>query len=157
MISISDLATIPIEAFPLAWRWTQPSHAVLGIRDLASMRAIDSRASRSLLKLLTSTGVWRHLQTAAMPEQRALDASQLDDGDVEEWLRSLPVPGSSRAWLCYAGSDALELPWSLFVDRWAAFCYPSSDDLIVVPGDTSWVLEYWHYEAFVWFPRQECR
>jgi hypothetical protein len=152
VIDVPLAQTIPSERFPLSWRWTQPSHAVFAAEELASMRAIDSAASDSLRRLLRRRGITRPLQTGVVLHERALDAANLTDPEVRRWLADLPVSPAERVWLCYEWSDALELPWSLFVARWSDFCYPSSDDLVVVPGSGAWVLEYWHYETLVWFP-----
>lgn len=153
MIDIPTSSDIPIREFPLVWRWTQPSHALFDANELAALRAIDSTSSTKLRQLLCERGIVRSLQTNDCLQQRLLEARGLDDGAVETWLRRLPVPEDLRVWLSYRWSDALELPWSLFVRRWSDFCYPSFDDLVVVPSSAEWVFEYWHHETLVWYPR----
>jgi len=46
---------------------------------------------------------------------------------------------------------AIETTWSIFTEYWDAFCYPSSDDVTVVPVTGSWRLVYYHYEQFEFY------
>ncbi len=153
MINISPSKTVPIEDFPLAWRWTRETYTLFDSGDLASMRAIDPAASRELQGLLRSKGISRPLAGGNLSRERRLEAHGLEATAVEAWLQRLPIPQSLRVWLCYQWSDALELPWSLFARHWSDFCYPNTDDLVVVPATADWVLEFWHYETLVWYPR----
>ena len=49
---------------------------------------------------------------------------------------------------------AVVTDFELFTARWEDFCYPSSDDVAVLPLDGSWVLHYWHWEEFVFGRRR---
>jgi hypothetical protein len=154
VITVPPEETIPIGDFPLVWRWTSETHAVFTPAELASMRAINERASATLHDYLLSQGLMRREPDPVSFQEVALDAEHLSEERVAAWLCALPVVQEERAWVCYPHwSNSVEVPWDLFVQRWDDFCYPSSDDVVVVPPSGAWVLEYWHYETLIWLPR----
>ena len=64
-------------------------------------------------------------------------------------------------WVADDGQDVIVLwdkhvgavvPWRVFCEYWDNFCYPSSDDNVIVPIEGSWFLWYHHEEQF-WFLR----
>ena len=154
MISVPHSETVAIEEFPLIWRWTSETHAVFTAAELASMRAINEQASDALHDQLLSRGLLRVDRHSPIPGELALDVEHLSEKAVAAWLLSLPVDRAVRVWVCYPNwANSVEVPWSLFVHRWDDFCYPNSDNVVIVPPSGAWVLEYWHYETLVWFPR----
>jgi hypothetical protein len=66
--------------------------------------------------------------------------------ETSEWLRSLPV---EESFVSIAWNDALglELPWSVFCEYWSDFCYPSSDDVVIVLPPQG-IARWHHYERF---------
>jgi hypothetical protein len=43
---------------------------------------------------------------------------------------------------------ALRAGWEFFTAHWDDFCYPLSDDVLVIPDTGSWVLRYHHEKMF---------
>ena len=42
----------------------------------------------------------------------------------------------------------VETNWKIFSEYWADFCYPSSDDITVMPTTGRWRLMYYHWDQF---------
>jgi hypothetical protein len=68
---------------------------------------------------------------------------------VEDWLRRL-VTSDYVVVACWSETDAVLLPWNVFCRSWSAFCYPSSDDVIVFPLTEEWILAFSHEGTFYW-------
>jgi hypothetical protein len=43
---------------------------------------------------------------------------------------------------------ALRTSWEFFTAHWDDFCYPLTDDVLIIPDCGSWVLRYHHEEIF---------
>ena len=125
-----------IQEFPLAWRWTQSSHAVLP-REVLS----------GIVPLTPSEAAQLHL---GVPVQSVSAISCLTDGseDVQGWLRRVQPDGQVSVYVSWSDDLAVQTKWGIFTEYWDDFCYPSSDDVTVVPVTGSWRLEYYHYERF---------
>ena len=125
-----------IQEFPLAWRWTQPSHAVLPAEVLAGIRPL--RASEA-------AGVC----TAALaPSASTVSRPASDPVDVRSWLRSVQPDSQVPVYVSWSEDLAVETRWGIFTEYWDDFCYPSSDDVTVAPVTGTWQLVYHHYEQF---------
>jgi hypothetical protein len=125
-----------IYEFPLAWRWTQPSHAVLPAEVLAQIHPlsaaeaalIDRRASRQRAPVVSCSTVKSELVTA--------------------WLRSVQPDLNARIYAAWSDQLAVATRWEVFTEYWDEFCYPSSDDVVVTPVSGTWHLVYHHFEQF---------
>ncbi|HEY5894211.1 MAG TPA: hypothetical protein VIT91_13380 [Chthoniobacterales bacterium] len=43
---------------------------------------------------------------------------------------------------------ALRTGWEFFTAHWDDFCYPLSDEVLILPDSGGWVLLYQHQETF---------
>lgn len=125
-----------IQEFPLAWRWTQPSHSVLPAEVLSNIRPLGpSEAAKAQIG-------GSSVQTPAA----SCDAQ--DHADVRSWLRGMQPDAQALVHVIWRQDLAVETSWDIFTDYWDDFCYPSSDDVIVLPVVGAWQLVYHHYEQF---------
>lgn len=104
-----------IEDFPLVWRWTQSSHAVLPADVLALLTPLEGaqtdllyRRGEEVFSGVAVTPVVEH-------HSEALEATR-------DWLRGLPVPANSRVLLVWSRGMGISLPWQLFVTYGDDFC-----------------------------------
>ena len=84
VIGPSDLSSI--DTFPLVWRWTQVSHAVLSDEEIASIEPLRVEKARELQKLSRALE-----QNTALREVREINTDVLPEQDILTWLRHLPV------------------------------------------------------------------
>jgi hypothetical protein len=128
---------VTIQEFPLAWRWTQSSHTVLPPDVLARIRPLSSSKAAQV-----------H-QSSSRPHSGAADCfSTEDETSVRTWLRRVQPDLLATVFVSWSADLAVETSWDIFTEYWDDFCYPSSDDVTVVPVAGSWRLIYHHYEQF---------
>ena len=126
-----------IQEFPLAWRWTQSSHTVLPPDVLARIRPLSSAEAA------------RVHQSSRHPHSGAADScSAEEESRARIWLRRVQPELRAGVFVSWSEDLAVETSWDIFTEYWDDFCYPSSDDVMVVPVAGSWRLIYHHYEQF---------
>lgn len=133
-----------LSEFPLVWRWTEPTHDILGPDELASIRPLQPDSARVASKHA------RGLHDVASANEHRFDLTGENEMELRRWLTSLPVKSDERILLSWNPELAVETVWSLFVRRWSAFWYPSSDDLEVFPAAGEWALRVSHFGRFEW-------
>jgi hypothetical protein len=129
-----------IEDFPLAWRWTHSSHALLPPDVLASLVPLQFDAADRLYR--RGEEVFR--EAAGSRVRHAAE----DPVATRSWLQSLPFPMRGRISLAWSRTLGVSLPWHSFVAYWDDFCYPSSDDLFGFPEVGDGALAWDHEEVF---------
>jgi hypothetical protein len=130
-----------IQDFPLAWRWTQRSHSVLPPEVLKDIRPLSAAEAAGLGTAAASS--------RKSPVSHA--ASNTETEEVSRWLRCVQPNLQARVYVSWTKELAVETTWDIFTDYWDDFCYPSSDDVTVVPVVGAWQLIYQHYEQFNFF------
>ena len=75
-------------------------------------------------------------------------------GAVRQRLRELPPPPDEVVLVSWDAQTAVITDWDAFVTHWDDFCYPSSDDVTVLPLAGDWDLCYRHYEVMQFRPRR---
>jgi hypothetical protein len=143
MLLISHTDIYPIDTFPLLWRWNQASHAVLPKEEITSIEPLAENKSEELQDIIT-----RLKKNNSQSDPYLINAEGSDE-DVSTLLNNLALE-NELVFVSWHGNTAVRMPLSLFIHRWSDFCYPSSDDVSILPISEGWLLEYWHYEIFTW-------
>lgn len=155
VVQENDLSSM--DDFPLRWRWTDRKYNLLSdveieqIRPLRHDKAAELDAiTRGLFggpdpRIVGDTGsALRSL--AATHGAVSFDTS----GDALEgrtWLeRTLPA-SDCDVFVSWNKDTAVLTRMSIFVQYWDDFCYPSSDDVAVLPVARDRILYYWHEEV----------
>lgn len=143
-------SVMPADAytFPLAWRWTQPSHNVLPPEVMTQIVPLS--------QVLAPGGV----TTGGELDRSSFDEVQTASADVPceqgaEWLRLLPVAPAEQVIVRWDSLTSVRTTWRVFADYWDDFCYPNSDDVEVFPESGKWLLLYHHWEQFEWGLRRQ--
>jgi hypothetical protein len=142
VIGATDMG--PYTASGLAWRWNDPKYHILPPSALHSLRALKPARSRALFPMLLDLD-----RQAREAPDRLIRTGEATDKQVEEWL----AQGSSvreDVIASWSKEEAILLPWHVFTAHWSSFCYPSSDDVTIVPLSERWVVSYSHEELFLW-------
>lgn len=126
----------PVSGFPLLWRWTQSTHDVLTPEELASIRPLRLESAR-----VASDHARALRGSADRPPDHAFQFADGNEPDLGQWLTRLPVRLDEHVVLSWSPTLAAETVWPLFLGRWSAFWYPSSDDLEVFPLSGRWLLQ----------------
>jgi len=125
-----------IQEFPLAWRWTQPSHSVLPGEVLARIRPLSPfEAAR--------------VRTESTPQASiVVSCSASEATAVRRWLHMVQPDSQLAIYVCWSPDVGVQMTWGIFEEYWDDFCYSSSDDVTIAPVSGTWRLIYHHYEQF---------
>tara|TARA_R110002072_G_scaffold299931_1_gene476253 strand:+ start:19 stop:432 length:414 start_codon:yes stop_codon:yes gene_type:complete len=125
-----------LKEFPLLWRWTKPSHAVLPRDVLEQLTPIQPSDAEALVEIeLASTPAMQHYPTTSA------------EADTRTWLLS-QYSVETEVILVWDRESGLRLPWPIFCEYWSDFCYPSSDDIGIFTNDKKLLMQWRHYEVF---------
>jgi hypothetical protein len=136
-----DPCVMTIQEFPLAWRWTDARYTVFPADVLSQLSPYSPDEASRLFeraKVLSRSDDFTALRISA--------DSPLEQ--VTAWLRTQQPRLTEEVSVCWSGDTALRTHWSTFIERWDDFCYPSSDDVMVLPHSGSWMLMYHHSNEF---------
>jgi len=136
-----------IREFPLAFRWTQASHAVLPDHVLAQMHPVEAAEAISLSQ-----------RSQAFADQEGLDervfvVNTILSKDLSQqagcrWLREQQADLNTNIVVLWDAATAIRTTWEIFTAYWDDFCYPSSDNVLVWPEFGSWAFFFHHEECF---------
>ena len=141
MIEIREAEFVPLDEFPLQWRFTDARYAQVSPDVLRRIRALAPLAAARV-----------HSQTVARCREagRFTVAFRTDDppAEVQRRLRELPPEANCTVLVSWDAETAAVTEWEVFVAHWDDFCYPASDDVTVAPLSGAWTLCYRHYDVF---------
>jgi hypothetical protein len=149
MIELQENHFVALSEFRLAWRFNDPNYHVLPSEALADLRPLDASCAASINLSVTAASTV-HQSGPSEPIAR-IDAAGSSDQAVKAAsaeLAALPIAGAQRVIVSWDQDHALETSWLTFRSYWNDFCYPSSDDVTIVPLEGGWTLRYHHWEQF---------
>jgi hypothetical protein len=134
-----------ISQFPLAWRWTDEQYAVLPADVLAQIAPQTPEQARALFdESLTLTG--DDGLSPALFSLKQIGTEHAEPSQIAAWLLERHPETQTQVYLSWQPDTAVLTNWCIFAKYWDEFCYPASDDLIVLPTDRRWALLYHHSE-----------
>ena len=135
-----------IQNHKLAWRWTDPTYAVLPSEILAQMYPVPPREAKELFErslfFLGKDG----LRSELHPHIVSSEGMSPEVGS--NWLSQQQPDLELKVSLSWDAEVALLTTWGIFISYWQEFCYPASDDLVVFPKSEVWVFLFHHEEEF---------
>ena len=141
MIKINSTDIDSIEKFPLLWRCNQITHSVFPDEDLILIHPLVLSKAQELHGFITDLD-----QVNSLEKLKTFGTSDSEE-DVRVWLNNFSHE-KEIVFVSWDKETCVKIPFSLFIQRWSDFCYPSSDDVFIYPLSGSWLLEYRHYEEF---------
>lgn len=144
-------ATVPMDQFPLKWRFTDPRYDVLPPIHLGQVKPLAPTDARRLWDLICQAAIHRDIPFTdgyfrSVVSTRIGDShgNEAEDRRVRKWLYRRAIPFRRRVWLSYQPEWAIETTWKMLLKYWTAFYYPISDDLTVMDGSFNWALLFYH-------------
>jgi hypothetical protein len=142
--------------FPLIWRWTSPTHALFSASELAALRPC-THAEVARVRDETRVINLREGLDARQFRNVRQQSADISTSEGCKWLRTQAPDLSEQVIVSWDVEMALRAPWEFFTARWDDFCYPASDDVLVIPDTGNWVLRYHHEEIFYFGDDRVCR
>ena len=134
-----------ISEFSLAWRWTNEQYTVLPADVLAQIvPQVHEIATALFNESLTLTG--DNGLSPAFFNLTQMTTENVSPSEITAWLLEHHSNAQTQVYLSWQPDTAVITNWGIFAKYWSDFCYPASDDLIVLPTDRSWALLYHHSE-----------
>ena len=138
-----------LSEFPLRWRWTDQRYAVFSEDQLARIQPLRQERAQDVhhlaLKSLSAERGDFDIDSQLFEPADRIDSRSLD---VNAWLTNV-IPSGAPIVVSWDFKTAVFTDSDLFIARWDDFCYPSSDDVSILPLDGAWVLHFWHEEEFL--------
>jgi len=149
VIRITDGDVCPLQEFQLEWRWTDDRWNKLPESTLAQIFPLKRPKAYQIHELCVGF-------VGSLARDSIEQCSASDNAPVREWLSKLPVSNDERVALSWSGSLSVATTWRIVCEYWDDFCYPSSDDVFVLPLNEDWLLVYHHDEKFKFGKRSAC-
>jgi hypothetical protein len=132
---------------PLAWRWTDEGHSILPTAILSRMFPVTPEGAESF-DLSSRRWASRDGLSDKWFASIACHSAKGSTAITRQWLLQQHQVSNETVIIAWDSQTALRTDWAVFVSYWDAFCYPSSDDIIVGPPNGDWACCYLHYEEF---------
>ena len=147
---------IRMDDFRLKWRFTDPKFGQLPPQHLEQLKPLDEDASKFLWDYVSQVDLFAH-----MPFRkdffRAIDKMKIWEGnesEVKKWLYHRRLPFEKQVFLSWQPTDAMIVPWKLFIKYFDSFYYGCADDLTIIDQSLNWALLFYH-EDEIYFGTNE--
>jgi hypothetical protein len=148
MFELSEGDYRPLEEFRLAWRWNDPHQRVLPADVLAKVRPLTQDKAKGVYNQLGRRSL--HEDEGFLPVSFRLvnkvNTSAIYPGVVRHWLEAHIQDHDQAIIVSWEPTIAVATTADIFCRFWDDFCYPSSDDVTILPLSEDWALVYWHEE-----------
>ena len=136
-----------ITDFPLIWRWTSATHALFSDSELAGLHpcwpAEAARIHDDLRLFDLGDGIDQQYFSGV-----CVQSADVSTAEGCSWLRVQAPNLTEQVAVSWDRGTALYTSWEFFTAHWDDFCYPASDDVLILPDTGRWVLRYHHEEIF---------
>jgi len=150
---VNESHSTTLADFPLIWRWTSPTHALFSESELAGLHPCSPAEAARI-----------HDESRTFDLPHGLDGHyfssvQVQSADISvshgcSWLRAQAPNLTEQVTVSWERNVAIRTTWEFFTAHWDDFCYPSSDDVLILPDSGRWVLRYHHAETFYFGDRK---
>ncbi len=148
--------TIPIDDFRLKWRFTDEKYDKLPNDHLDQLRPLNNDASKFLWDFINQTNL--HYEIPFKKDYfRIIDKAKISDNnenEIKKWLYNRGFPFDKLVFLSWQQTDAMIVPWKIFIKYFDSFYYGGSDDLTIIDQSLNWALLFYH-EDEIYFGTNE--
>ena len=139
---------IPLEQFSLKWRFNDPKYNVLPSEVLERLKPMSEQAARELYERIKPAISNFNINKDHYPNIEGY-STKSDAKETRGWLmRQLSKVGDQEIEISWGPDIAMKASFKDFCNYWDDFCYPGSDDVVILPNSQEWVLYFFHEEQF---------
>jgi hypothetical protein len=147
-MEIASTDIVPLDAFSLSWRWTDKKWNELPAEALKTIRPISVAKAGELHEFLKDFHSEHGLKVENFVSVERFLAPWSEIDKVSDQLRTRLRASDNDLAVSWDAKTAVMVSKEVFVEYWDDFCYPSSDDVDVLPLSHGWMLAYFHDEYF---------
>lgn len=144
MTGLTESDYVPLDDFPLIWRWADRWRMPDNPRVTSTFRAIRPEKAREL----HAQAIAYHLAPVGRDGDAVSFASDGDPRAVRDRLLVLGPSLDETVIVSWDQRTAITTSWGAFCVDWDDFCYPGCDDVTVWPLAGEWSLAYARVESF---------
>jgi len=134
---------VPLDDFPLAWRWIGPRRDGLAPAP-GAVRPLTLSAAAAIAPEAARRCAERRIAELTV----AIVAEDDHIAEVQARLSAFGIADTTPVLVSWDARTAVATTWGIFVAHWPGFCYPSSDEVTIWDPHASWTLCYRHFEVF---------
>lgn len=149
--------TVPLDDFRLKWRFSDPKHDQLPMIHLEQLMPLNTEASKF---------IWDYIQDANlhadMPFKNGLFRTIFkmkmlvgNEPEVKKWLYQRWLPFEKQVFLSWHPTEAMIVPWKIFIKYFDSFYYSCADDLTVIDQSLNWALLFFHDDEIYFGTNEE--
>lgn len=137
---------IPLADFRFKWRFTEANHAQLPDIHLDQLKPLDEKASKFLWDYIIKTNLHQDVPFKKDFFKHIDKAPILDENKkkIKKWLYRRGIPFEKEVFLSWQPTEAMIVPWKIFVKYFDSFYYGTSADLTIIDQSLSWALLFYH-------------
>jgi hypothetical protein len=145
--------TIEFEKFSLSWRWDKNHNSTINEEEKRLIIPYSEEESKKLYKITSYFEISDKLKNnyEEFEWMSATIGSKANIQKVKSTLTEYFSNTSSDVIISWDRRTCVSTTKEIFIKYWDNFCYPSSDDVIVLSFDTNVILKYNHIEVIkIW-------
>ncbi len=137
---------IPMYDFGRKWRFTDEKYDKLPDTHLNQLKPLDKEAALFLWSYIAKSNLHKEFPFKKDYFHSIVNTKILDgnENDIKKWLYHLGIHFEEPVFLSWDESDAMIVPWKLFIKYFNSFYYGGSDDLTIIDQSLNWALLFFH-------------
>jgi hypothetical protein len=139
---------IPINKFSLGWRWTDSKYSQFSEDELIQIKPLENIIARKYYEEGFSLLEKNYFIPSKHKFHKIENIQATQSKEVQNWLKDrITVDDIILSW---DKDTAITVNTNLFIKKWDDFCYPSSDDIVIMLKTKNSIILYHHSEIF-WY------
>lgn len=137
---------IKISEFSYSWRFTDSNYCELSEYELSRLLPLNSENSMELWENIISNHIDSFVQIRnklkLQPFINNCNWNSNEDVTSTKLKEYFNLGDKEKIIIFWGKNTAVETDWSLFLEHWSDFCYPSDDGIVLVNENSKPFLHY---------------
>ena len=137
---------ISLERFSYKWRFTEEKYSVLPEAHLEQLMPLNEQAAQFLWDFIKETKLHGDVPFKKDFFRNTDRAAILpgNEDEIRKWLYRRGLAFDKEVVLSWSPTEAMIVPWKLFIKYYDSFFYVVSDDLTIIDQSLNWALLFYH-------------
>ncbi|MCB9771335.1 MAG: hypothetical protein H6754_02125 [Candidatus Omnitrophica bacterium] len=138
---------IPMDSFPRKFRFVDEKYHKLSVADLARVKPLKKEKSKEINEKLSKFILDYQLSTERFSEIISIGEVH-ENSDTVNWLKQKETSFENEIIVSWDDDNCVLTDFKFFCSNWDDFCYPGSDDVIIISRNEKACLFYCHEDIF---------
>lgn len=136
-----------MKSFSLNWRFSESQNDVLPKKLLTKIVPLSKDISTRIYLYSMTFLVNYQLDVKKFQQIEFLNYPH-KTASVDKWLLSKIPKETKKIIISWDEESCVMTEAEIFCKYWDDFCYPSSDDIVILPDTKDWIIYYFHEDQF---------